>query len=410
MINKMARSCKWWILEDALTGNHGHYYEYVRTFKIGLEAEDDSVRIFVDRGAEDWLVESLAVEREMPKSIWALMSDGAPRWKRLLRYPGHGLQTFWAVRRLLRTHRNDLPDIAFFPSVLTHHLIGLVPLLRTVPPRVPTRFLLFFPSVPIRHDPSTGRAVSKADFTAKWFPLLIRGLRPLVEAGRVILGTETHAMQNALTELCGLPFTYLPHPVDCSAESSARQQDAPLVIGHYGSARYEKGSDLFQAAAKIWLEQNPDANVRFVMQWLEDFHDESGNLIQKDVELLKHPKFRFIDRYFDPDGGYLRQVAETDLMVLPYRDSYRYRLSRVVIEAILAGLPVIVSRGTTLHEQAADFGASVDIEMDSEESLIEGLNQAIRRCTEMNILATGKSKNSAKHFSVANFRESLLKP
>ncbi len=395
----------WWIIEDALKGKRGHYFEYVRTFKEGLEAEGDNVRIFVDHTGEDWLVDKLGVEKILPRSIWARMSDGAPRWKKLLRYPAHGLATYRAVGRLLKQNRSELPDIVFFPSVFTHHLFGLVPLLLRVAPRVPTKFLLFFPSVAIRHDPSTGRAVPKADISAKWFPGLVRALRPLVGSGRVILGTETHAMQEALTGLCGLPFTYLPHPVEFRPDAESVAEDSFLRIGHYGSARYEKGSDVFQAAAKVYLEKNPEANVRFVMQWLEDFRDDEGNLIQKDPQLVSHSKFEFIDRYFDPDGGYLRQVAATDIMVLPYRDSYRYRLSRVVIEAMLAGLPVVVSRGTTLHGQASEHGAAVSIEMDSIESLVVGLYEAVTNVKQLRSQARSKARTSAKHFSVGNFRE-----
>jgi glycosyltransferase involved in cell wall biosynthesis len=295
----------------------------------------------------------------------------------------------------------------FFPSVFTHHLVGLVPFLRSFAPQMQTKFLLFFPSTPIRRDPKTGKAIPKSDLTAQWFPALIGALRSLVESGQVVLGAETRAMQDALTGLCGLPFIYLPHPVLFPRLGEFATRTDHLIIGHYGTSRFEKGSDLFQSAAKIWLKRNPEANVRFVVQWTKDFDNETGRRIKKDDELETHPKFEFIDRYFEPDGGYLRQVAATDIMVLPYRDSYRYRLSRVVIEAMLAGLPVVVTQGTTLHEQAAEHGAAVGIEMDSVESLVEGINEAVANFGALRTQALEKARSSADHFSVANFRKAL---
>jgi glycosyltransferase involved in cell wall biosynthesis len=398
----------WWIFEDALRNNVGHYFEYIKTFKRGLEAEGDTVRIFVDHKAEEWVLVSLGAEPRLPRSIWARTSDNAPRWKKLLRYPGHGCATYWSVSRLLRSPASEPPDVAFFPSVSTHHLVGLVPLLRQLAPHIPTKFLLFFPNVPICQDPMTGQAMLKADATAKWFPALLAFLRPLVEDGRVILGTETRSMQNALTTLCGLPFIYLPHPVEFDANAMPAQGSDQLLIGHYGSARHEKGSDLFQAASMIWLQRNPDANVHFIMQWLEDFHDNGGNLIQKDPKLVANSRFKFIDHYFDPNGGYLRQVAATNIMILPYREAYRFRLSRVVIETMLAGIPVVSSLSTTLHEQATEHGANIGIQMDSVESLVKGIDEAVNNYTQLVIKARDKTTDCSRHYSVSFFKKCLF--
>jgi glycosyltransferase involved in cell wall biosynthesis len=224
---------------------------------------------------------------------------------------------------------------------------------------------------------------------------------------KVILGVETLAMQIGLTELCGLKFTYFPHPVHFPAGPEFAREDDCLVLGHYGSARYEKGSDLFQSAAKIYLDRHPEAKVRFIMQWLTDLRDDAGNWVRKDSSLVSHPKFQFIDRYFQPDGGYLRQVAATDVMILPYRDSYRYRLSRVVIEAMLAGLPVVATRGTTLYEQATEHGAVVGIEMDSLESLVQGIEEVVANFKHLRCQARDKIESAAHHFSVLQFRELL---
>jgi glycosyltransferase involved in cell wall biosynthesis len=180
-----------------------------------------------------------------------------------------------------------------------------------------------------------------------------------------------------------------------------------ILIGCYGAARAEKGSDLFQAAARQFLEKYPATKVRFAMQWLDDFKDENDLWVRKDNFLTAHPRFEYISRLFDPDGEYLRQVQKTDLMVLPYRDSYRYRLSRVVIESILAGVPVVVSRDTTLCEQASEFGAAIRVEMNSVNSLLMGIEKAVANIHELKTQAEKARSIATVHFSVASFRNLL---
>ena len=65
-----------WIFEDALRDRKGHWSEYLQTFRRGLEAEGDEVRIFADRECEAALAATLGAEPVLPKSIWARMSDG----------------------------------------------------------------------------------------------------------------------------------------------------------------------------------------------------------------------------------------------------------------------------------------------------------------------------------------------
>ena len=399
----------WFIFEDALRDKRGHYFEYVKTFKNGLEECGDRVDIFVSSEAEPWVLESLSARPLLPPSIWARMSDAAPRLRKLLRYPWHGWLTFRAWRRIFR--KNTPPDIVFVPSVFTHHLFGIVPWLLLFGRWMRCTFLLFFPSTPICFCKERKTATLKPDFTARFFPFLLRRLRKLVESGKVVLGVETRAMGDALTSITGLPFTYFPHPVQAlGTKSDSRVSDKALsgrnvVFGSYGFARFEKGSDLLQAAAKIVLNHPECDRCHFALQWISDFSDETGRTICKDAHLRDNPRVRFIDDYFDPEGGYESQLSETDVMVLPYRESYRYRLSRVVIEAMIAGIPVVVSPCTTLAEQAAEHGVAIVPERMTPEALAESIAKAVSGINQLKSQAQEKARSAAKHFSVSHFRE-----
>jgi glycosyltransferase involved in cell wall biosynthesis len=306
-----------------------------------------------------------------------------------------------------------MPDLIFVPTVLVHHLVGWMPLIKRKLRKLPCRVLLFFPNAPVdlRND---GTAHLLPDPTAKLFRVCIRSLAKQVASGKVILGAETKPMTKALSEVTGVPFTYLPHPVELAASQSLAigrprpvTPEKPILFGCYGAARYEKGSDVLQAAIRLVLEGGAKPPVKIALQWLDEFTDAHGNLVKLDPWLKAHPTVDVIESYFG-EGGYAVQLAATDVMVLPYRSPYRLRVSRVLVEAMLLGMPVIATRGTTLAEQAGEFGAMIPCTDGSAESLAAAINEAVESLPSL--LATSQARRHAatRHFSVQHFRELLL--
>jgi glycosyltransferase involved in cell wall biosynthesis len=416
---------RWWIVEDALRGRQGHWFEYLRTFQRGLVAQGDQVHFFASKECESEIAAVFKAETVLPKSIWARMSDGAPKWRRLLRIPAHGLATYRAISKLLADFPaphapgstlpagRAMPDLIFVPTVLVHHLVGWIPLIKAKLRNTCVRVLLFFPNAPVdvRGD---GTAYLLPDPTAKLFRICIRSLAKEVASGKVILGAETRPMVKALSEVTGVPFTYLPHPVECAATQAPDTRNSlpatperPIRFGCYGAARYEKGSDVLQAAIRFILERDSEIPACFSFQWLGDFHDEQGKVVTLDPWLSSHPKVDTIRHVF-PEGGYERQLAQTDVMVLPYRRPYRLRVSRVVIEAMNSGMPIIATRDTTLMEQAEEFGAAEKCEQDSANDLARAMLATVEQFSRLRESAMAKAKTSRNHFSVCTFRKALL--
>jgi glycosyltransferase involved in cell wall biosynthesis len=207
----------------------------------------------------------------------------------------------------------------------------------------------------------------------------------------------------------------------------------PIVFGCYGAARWEKGSDIFQEAIKLILKNEVPSGkcqvasgksqiqpvtsyqllvtaavrpLRFVIQWVEAFRDGEGNLVSIDPWLKSHPQVEVIGRFFEEDE-YERRLAETDVMVLPYRSPYRLRVSRVVIEAMMNGMPVIATRGTTLFEQAEEYGVVVGCEDGDAESLAEAILEVAENFEMMRVSAREKADAAAQSFSVGFFRDLL---
>ncbi|MFM8719832.1 MAG: hypothetical protein ACKOFH_09935 [Chthoniobacterales bacterium] len=114
---------------------------------------------------------------------------------------------------------SELPDLVFVPTVLVHHLAGWVPLIKWKLRDFRGRILLFFPNAPVYLD-DDGTARIASDPTAKLFQQCTSALRNEVAQDKVVLGAETEPMTKALTEATGVPFTYLPHPVELSAKRS----------------------------------------------------------------------------------------------------------------------------------------------------------------------------------------------
>ena len=182
----------------------------------------------------------------------------------------------------------------------------------------------------------------------------------------------------------------------------------PIVFGCYGAARWEKGTDILQAAIRRVFEENPEIRAKFVFQWIDDFNNEHGRRVLLDTLLRDHPKVEVIGRYFEGDE-YEQRLAATDVMVLPYRKPYQLRVSRVVIEAMLSGMPVIATRGTTLFEQAEEYGVVVGCEEGNAESLAEAMMEVVERFEMLRLNARERASVAAGFFSVGFFRELLAR-
>jgi glycosyltransferase involved in cell wall biosynthesis len=343
------------------------------------------------------------------------------------------------------------PDWIFVPTVLVHHLLGWWVLLKAGSVPKESRVLLFFPNLPIRLD-DIGLAHWSGGPTTKLMAWLFTNLKKEVEGGRVVLGVETHAMRRALEALIQMRVVYLPHPVEAQGETRVERRESrasspatsysppgtsakPIIFGCYGAARWEKGSDIFQEAIKLILKNEvagekwqltngenqflPDTSypllvtaagrpLRFAIQWVEDFRDDSGNLVSIDPLLHGHSQVEVIGQYFEGDE-YEWRLAATDVMVLPYRNPYQLRVSRVVIEAMLNGMPVVATRGTTLFEQAEEYGVVVGCEEGDAESLAGAILEVAERFESMRASAEEKVNAAAQSFSVGYFRDLLTR-
>lgn len=392
---------RWLIAEDSLINRRGHWFEYLGAYHRELQELGDQVQFLVSKPAEPFILETFKAQPVLPDAIFHRMGDGSNALKRYSRVPLHAWKTWRAIQRWLKT--NPAPDLIFVPTVIVHHLWGWQRVVKKALRHLPnTRLLLFFPGAPVQVDAQGGVHWDQAP-TAKLTQRLINSLRPEVERGQVILGAETHPMVRELTRLSGVRFTYLPHPVSFSSDATECPELGPeddIILGSYGGARHEKGTDILVSAVEQHLQTHPETRLRFVLQMADSFTDAWKRLVD-------HPRVEIVEGYFPP-GEYPRQLARTHGLILPYRaSSYALRVSRVVIEAMAGGFPLIATDETTLSDQAREFGAGVYCKNEDVGSLAKALRELELHFGDLRYQAWNRRGLAREHFSIATFRDIL---
>jgi len=403
-----SRPIRWLIVEDALLNRKGHWFEAVSTFSRGFRARGDHVTVLADAAVDPDIRDALTAVAVLPHSIWHRAGDGSGPVKRYARVLVHPWQTRRVLNRFFSAHRDD--DAILVPSVGFHHLLAWYWLLKTTLRKRSVRVLLFFLMLPIRWDSQTQRALPDGSPTSRLFFRLLKSLESEIQSGKVVLGAEVEPLRAALEQLAGVRATLFPQIVVPlrSAGQASRAADSPIQMGAYGPPRAEKGSDILQQAISIYLRRFPDGQARFTIHWTEDFAAESGAVISRSPELMQDGRVEYVTRFLSHQE-YEEQLCRTQVMLLPYRLSgYRLRGSRVVIESLVNGIPVIATRGTALAEVVRSFGTGVFCEDGDPESLALAIRECEIRYAEMRRLAELNTPIAVNEFSVEAFRRVFL--
>ena len=398
------------VAEEALRSLEGHWFEYIRAIVRACRRAGDEVTVACHRDAVPEVVAELSAVPTFPNSAWdpAYIRAGGGPWRRLGRIFRHNAGLYRVVWRLLR-QRGPF-DVILAPTILIDHLGAWTLLAWTARRKYNKMVLIFVHGHGSYRGPGQPAAIPRSPNTilSRW---LLRSLRALVASDKVVLAAETQAMVAEFTRLCGVPFRYLPHAVEPADMPTAMPPGAPetIVLSCLGFARYEKGNDLLQTAILRVREQRPGLNqVRFVIQWLEDFQGPSGVRFRRHPALTADSGVEFLSQSFTP-SEYQAQLARTTGMILPYRArSYYGRVSRVAIEAAMLGIPMIYTRATWLEELVQDVGAGLSFE---DENVAELATQILRLVDEFptwRLAARARAAGARHLYSPEHFRGCLL--
>jgi glycosyltransferase involved in cell wall biosynthesis len=399
---------RWLIVEDALRDRKGHWFEADTTFYHGFRGMGDEVVVLADAAVQPDIRDSLAAVPILPPSIWHRAGDGAGRVTRYARVFIHPWQTWRIMRRYLKA--NQRFDAIFVPTVGLYHLLAWIWLIKRTLRQQQTRVLLFFIFLPANWDKVSGKPVLDGSPTSRLLIRLLQWLEPEVRSGRVVLGAEVEPIRAALESFSGVPARLFPQIVIplATAESTHQPPRDGIEMACYGPPRAEKGSEVLQDALVIYRRRFPGSRVRFTIHWTQDFVTSEGRKVIKSPDLTRDPQVQYLTHYFDHDE-YEERIRRTQVMLLPYRLSiYGLRGSRVVIEAVVNGIPVIATRGTALAGIVESHGAGLFCEDGDPESLALAIREMEEHYEEFNRLAKARAAAAAKDFSVESFRHTFL--
>jgi glycosyltransferase involved in cell wall biosynthesis len=389
----------WLMVEDALRGDAGHWRDYVRVFRDGLVAAGDTCTVLCARGADAGVVREFEARPVLPDFAWETRRRGL--LTRLTEGARHVAETGRAVLDACRERR---PDVIYVPTVKPVHIATWGLMMDRVVPEGTRVVLLFMNGQAVVTERGAEPTVPDTRATRMVRTLLARLERPVRE-GRLLLVSDTPALAREYAEWSGLPFTYVPQPVAVPVRERAERVGGPVVFGAFGDGRHEKGTDVLQEAMRRSVRGG--AGHRFLVQWVTPFPDPAGVTHAPDAA-LEAGGVEFVRKLVGPDE-YEVLLARTDVLVLPYRrTSYARRGSRVVIEAVVNGIPVVATRGTSLADVAREHGAGVEFVEDDADSLAAAMDEAARRLPELRARATERMPGARAHFSVAEFQRRVL--
>lgn len=179
---------------------------------------------------------------------------------------------------------------------------------------------------------------------------------------RLSFWTDTEQLAAHYRDLGCPAIGVLPIPHGLDAPINRRRPDgAPLTLAYLGGARGDKGfhllPDLIAALADDYLVTR---RARFLIQTNYAFSREEPLMAHTKRSLARFPPswVELISAPLDA-AAFAQALASTDLLLLPHdRQTYRHRSSGLLVQAMVAGIPTIVSEGTWLATEAPE-GAHV---------------------------------------------------
>lgn len=307
-------------------------------------------------------------------------------------------------RRLFRQVQLDRGDIVFIPTLTEADMLGLLAMFKSNPNTAKaTWHLLFRRNIYLGREPNyaaqdAAQASRKKAF--RRFQSRLCGQRVFFYTDTEPLTAQYNRLGVALFRTAPIPVAAdyrapehgLPWPSRLSLDGLGRPSSpAPAIDGnrllhvvYIGDARTEKGyhwlphlvSDAFAARLPVRFTFQSNFNVRGGEPAVAVARAQLEALAEKGTGTFcaKHPSGGSGKMYLSPfllpeacrvnlikhplaSEEYRRLLLDADVVIVPYdRDNYYARSSGVFAEALVAGKPVIVPRGTWMAGELPAFG------------------------------------------------------
>lgn len=395
------------IVEEALRDCTGHWYAYNKAVVDMHRESGCECLILANKDIDAAMSSELGAVPYFPYTNWDGIYNSPKAWKRYAGVIQHNLRVYQAMRK----HFNSVShpyDCVFVPTVVIHHLLAWRWLVAKYGGKKFKRLVLFFRINAGRYNTDSRR------FDFKRNSIIMRtalhGLRKAVDEGIVCLATDSTRLAEEYRQLSGMELKVFPHPA-VNYTHAFRPPDSSktglVTFTMLGPARFEKGIEVLQKSIRKILMEYPDLPVRFVIQWNRPIYLLEGGEYCPDPVLEASEKVVFIRQDLSTEE-YDRYLSEADCILLPYRiDSYYSRISGVLIEAAMAGKPMIVTGNTWMEDAAQQYGHALIIQ----DGDVDGLaSRIVTMCQEKerhSRLACERAVLACNYHSPGNFMNSL---
>lgn len=358
---------KLWLVDNKLTDTAGHHYNYALSLSHACSELGVPFRVLANQSLAVGLQESISAEAVFSSSIHERAISPFPeRWGQLSEQYNllQGAVVFGRDLEMAIQRGVAAGDKIFVPNANPEQILAIAalierfPVLRFVEFILLLRYTMYAPVGPLaqRKIVPDATAISR-------HRIAIERLMEVKTAPRIRWTTDSEPLATEYEELFGIHCEVLPIPHTHQAESKGSELVPPKSpevkrVVFLGDAREEKGVELLPALAKGWPRSGPLASVEFVIQAVitSSYHTPMAEHLEAIVKAA-HPSFKLITRVLAP-ADYNCLLGSADLVLLPYdAGTYKGRTSGPFMEALCAGKPVVIPKGTWMQHVLADSDA-----------------------------------------------------
>lgn len=264
-----------------------------------------------------------------------------------LRRRQFALDTRQSLDKLGLTHG----DVVFVPTLSEVELAGLLALWQSRRPAPRVWWHLLFRRDPLPRDESSPSA---KDHRLNQLRTLFRTVHGSAVGPRLRFYTDSDELTAHYMDLTGCPFETLPVPHTRAA--SQFNPDVPdcFCVTYAGDARTEKGYHHLPRVVDA-LTRGRDRRGELCFQIQSHFPTKEGEpraaKARMELEALAARGVHLLTSPLD-SRTYAALLAQSQLVLLPYdAEAYRNRTSGIFVEALGAGVPVIVPADTWMARQ-----------------------------------------------------------
>jgi len=326
------------LIDNSLKNFTGHHFEYIRSVASELQTRRTEVLVLAHRKASAEFDRFFPVDRTFERSHY----DWPCRIRKIGFFVNLWLlnKSFYDGLNRSLGKRIGSDWLLFAPNVNHLEMFAWAWWLRKIPEdRRPQVRLFMRWSYFQKQNPSESERFT---FVAE------RAFRLLERFSTLRLVTDSSRLAEEYSRLTRLPIDVLPIPHTGSIDAApAAPHDTPVAV-FLGGARTEKGFSVLVEAARL-MKDDP---IQLAVQCHRDDPDDAeATQAHATLEKVSRKTLRLVPESLD-SKRYYELLASADIVVIPYREqNYRARTSGILVEALAAGKPVVVTEGTWMADQ-----------------------------------------------------------